>query len=466
MILPFMLALLALVSLLPIVSPLLRGGRYAPARANFDQAVYRDQLHELDRDITRGLITPIEADAARLEIQRRLLAADKQPAAAPRLSPSPMTAAIVFFVIAAGTISSYLWLGRPSLPDVPFSARKAEIAQDHGATSLMRSASALAAKLKQNPSDPQSWLLYARTLAMMNQFDGAEAAYRHAIDLGGADPDVLGAHAEMLVMQAGGTVTPAAEAAFQQVLKIEPSNGLARYYMAIAALQAGEPRKTIDGLQALLAELPSNSPLRGRLGMKVAEAARAAGIPIPELAKGTQPTQAVAPVAGQRGGATADTANMTDEQRQAMIRGMVARLAGEQAANPSNLEGWLRLGRAYAVLNDPESAADAFDKASALKPNDTSIQLQEVRALLSSHEPAARLPPRVIGLLKHVETTDPGQPMVLWYLGIAAAQDAHPDEARRYWSTLLTKVPAGSEDAKMIQSALDKLARGKPALGG
>jgi cytochrome c-type biogenesis protein CcmH len=277
---------------------------------------------------------------------------------------------------------------------------------------------------------------------------------------------VLGAHAEMLVMQAGGTVTPAAEAAFQQVLKIEPSNGLARYYMAIAALQAGEPRKTIDGLQALLAELPSNSPLRGRLGMKVAEAARAAGIPIPELAKGTQPTQAVAPVAGQRGGATADTANMTDEQRQAMIRGMVARLAGEQAANPSNLEGWLRLGRAYAVLNDPESAADAFDKASALKPNDTSIQLQEVRALLSSHEPADRLPPRVIGLLKHVETTDPGQPMVLWYLGIAAAQDAHPDEARRYWSTLLTKVPPGSEDAKMIQSALDRLSRGKPALGG
>jgi cytochrome c-type biogenesis protein CcmH len=94
----------------------------------------------------------------------------------------------------------------------------------------MRSASALAAKLKQNPSDAQSWLLYARTLTMMNQFDGAEAAYRHAIDLGGADPDVLGAHAEMLVMQAGGTVTPAAEAAFQQVLKIEPSNGLARYY--------------------------------------------------------------------------------------------------------------------------------------------------------------------------------------------------------------------------------------------
>jgi cytochrome c-type biogenesis protein CcmH/NrfG len=72
----------------------------------------------------------------------------------------------------------------------------------------------------------------------------------------------------------------------------------------------------------------------------------------------------------------------------------------------------------------------------------------------------------VIGLLKHVEAVDPKQPMVLWYLGIAAAQDAHPDEARRYWGLLLTQMPAGSEDAKMIQSALDTLSGGKPASGG
>ncbi len=150
---------------------------------------------------------------------------------------------------------------------------------------------------------------------------------------------------------------------------------------------------------------------------------------------------------------------MTDEQRQAMIHGMVANLAAKQEANPSNLDGWMRLGRAYTVLHEADKAADAFDKAAALKPDDVSIPLQEVRALLSDHAPTDKLPPRVIGLLKHVEATDPEQPLVLWYLGIAAAQDAHPDEARRYWSQLLTKVPPGSEDAKMIQSALDTLSR-------
>lgn len=471
MILPFLLALLAFAALLPILAPLLRGSRPGPSRENFDQAVYRDQLRELDRDIARGLITELEANAARLEIQRRLLATEKQPAAPPRLSRSPVLAAVVFIFIAAGSVSSYLWLGNPGLPDDPFSARKAELAQTRGPSSLQQAADTLAAKLKQNPSDAQGWALYGRTLAMLSQWNDAEDAYRHAIDLGQADPDTLGDHAEIMVMQAGGTVTPAAEAAFQQILQADPTSGIARYYLAVAAMQAGEPRKAIDGLQALLAELPANSPLRGQLGQKVAEAAHAAGIPVPDLAQGTAPAQdsaqaAPAPAPGPDAKAMADAANMPDEQRQAMIRGMVANLAAKQEADPSNLDGWMRLGGAYTVLHQPDKAADAYDKAAALKPGDVSIPLQAVRALLSDHAPSDKLPPRVIGLLKRVEAADPEQPLVLWYLGIAAAQDAHPDDARRYWSQLLTTIPPGSEDAKMIQAALDTLTRTKTAPGG
>jgi cytochrome c-type biogenesis protein CcmH len=148
---------------------------------------------------------------------------------------------------------------------------------------------------------------------------------------------------------------------------------------------------------------------------------------------------------------------MTNEQRQAMVRGMVANLAAKQEADPSNLDGWLRLARAYVVLHEPEKAAEAYDKAARLRPGDVSIPLQEVRALLSDRPPTEKLPPRVIDLLKRVEVTDADQPLVLWYLGMAAAQDAHADEARRYWTRLLTKVPEGSDDAKMIQSAIDAI---------
>jgi len=113
-------------------------------------------------------------------------------------------------------------------------------------------------------------------------------------------------------------------------------------------------------------------------------------------------------------------------------------------------------------LHELDKAADAYERAAALKPDDVSIPLHEVQALLSDHVPSDKLPPRVIGLLKHVEAADPEQPLVLWYLGMAAVQEAHPDEARRYWGQLLTKLPSGSEDAQMIQSALDTLSRGRP----
>ena len=476
MILPLLLALLAFGALLPIVAPLLRGNRPAPSRASFDQAVYRDQLHELERDIARGLITPAEADSARLEVQRRLLAADRVPAAAARLSRSPVLAAMVFLVIAAGSVSSYLWLGAPGLPDEPYAARRDELAANNSQASLQQATAALAAKLKQDPSNAQGWLLYGRSLAMLSDWDKAEDAFRHAIELGQTSPAVLGDHAEIMVMQAGGTVTPAAEAALRQVLKADPSSGIAQYYLAIAAMQAGEPRRAIDGLQALLAQLPADSPARQQLGQKVAEAAQAAGIAVPALAQGTpsaagpRGAAAAAPGTGSATGpdakAVADAANMSDGQRQAMIRGMVAQLAAKQQADPANLDGWLRLGRAYAVLHDPDKAADAFDKAAGLKPDDVSIPLQEVRALLNDHAPTDKLTPRVIDLLKRVETADPEQPLALWYLGMAAAQDARPDDARRYWSTLLTKVPPGSDDARVIQSALDTLSRQKAAPGG
>jgi cytochrome c-type biogenesis protein CcmH len=151
---------------------------------------------------------------------------------------------------------------------------------------------------------------------------------------------------------------------------------------------------------------------------------------------------------------------MTDEQRQTMVRGMVANLAAKQAADPANLDGWLRLGRAYAVLHESENAAEAYDKAAHLRPDDVSIKLQEVRALLGDHAPTDKLPPRVIDLLNQIEVTAPDQPLVLWYLGIAAAEGAHADEAQRYWGKLLAKVPAGGDDAKMIRSAIEALSKG------
>jgi cytochrome c-type biogenesis protein CcmH len=458
LILSFLIAALAFVTLLAIAAPLLRGNRPAPDRASFDQAVYRDQLQELDRDIARGLLTAQDAAASRLEIQRRLLATERMGGAPARLSRSPILAGAVFVVLTAGSVGLYLTIGAPGLPDVPFAERQPENGgQDR--LGMQQAADQLAAKLQANPSDAQGWLLFARTESMLNRWSQAADAFHHAMVLGQNGPDVTAPYAESLVMAAGGTVTPAAEAAFRQVLTADPSSAVSRYYLAIAAAQAGEPLKTIAMLQALLADMPGNSPLRDQIGQRIKDAAEAAHVPVPELAKGS-----AAP--GPDANAVAAAADMTPEQRQAMINGMVAQLAAKQAADPGNLDGWMRLGRAYTVLHETDKAADAFDKAAALKPDDPAIPVQAVQALMQDHKPTDPIPPRVVGLLKKLEVTDPTEPTVLWFLGLAAMQTRDVGSAKRYWGTLLTELPKPSEDATAVQAALDALGKVSAGSGG
>src|SRR5690349_10238537 len=224
----------------------MRSNRPIPTRASYDQAVYKDQLKELERDIARGLLTAAEAENARLEIQRRLLAADRLPTASVRLARSPVLAAVLLAFVTGGGLAFYLWIGQPGVSDVPFAERKAELAQEDQQLPLRQAAERLAAKLKQNPSDAVGWVLYSRSLALLGDWDKAEDAYSHAVALGRNGPDVAVARAEMLVMQTGGTITPAAETVFRDVLKADPSNPVARYYLAVALLQAGEPKHAID----------------------------------------------------------------------------------------------------------------------------------------------------------------------------------------------------------------------------
>lgn len=488
----FLLALLAFLAILPIVLPLLNNGRPVAERAAFDQAVYRDQLRELEREIERGLLTPGDAEASRLEIQRRLLAADRRQARAARLTRSPLLAAAVLLFVGGGAIGTYLLLGSPGLPDEPFADRPP--AQHGDDTAQMRNAvEALAKRLQQNPNDGAGWLLFARSLSTMGDYNRALVAYEQAIKLGQNSPDVQADHAEMMVLKADGMVTPAAEQAFKAVLMAAPNNAAARYYLALARMQAGEPKHAIQGFQALLAILPSDSPLRGQIGGEIAQAAKQAGIPVPALEKGAGPTAQLAddadkpadtaaagggsagqPAAGPSaagpstpGPSTADmaaAANMTDAQRQAMIRGMVAKLAASQAADPNNFDGWMRLGRAYMVLQETDKAEDAYARARALRPNDITVPEAEAQALMTGYKPGQKLPPRAVHLFQEVLAKDPERPAALWYLGLAAAMDGDKATARQHWTALHDLLPANSPERKMVENALATLP--KPADGG
>jgi cytochrome c-type biogenesis protein CcmH len=145
---------------------------------------------------------------------------------------------------------------------------------------------------------------------------------------------------------------------------------------------------------------------------------------------------------------------MSPQDREAMIRGMVANLAQRLEANPDDAEGWLRLARAYTVLKEPEKAADAFGHAAKLKPDDTGILVSEVQAMLADRKPEDAIPGPALDLLHRIEAKQPDQPAALWYLGLAAAQARHPDAAAAYWRRLLPLLPPDSDEHKMVTAAL------------
>ncbi len=453
-------AALLLLVLAGISLPLLFSAKSLPERAQYDRAVYRDQLREVERDVARGVLNPAEAAAARLEIQRRLLAVTTDKDWSIRgsgRSPIMAAAAAIFVIASAGGL--YWRLGAPGLPDAPFANRPPSQAAASDAEAphvdMRAAAESLEKKLAADPSSAERWVLYARTVSMMNDWDKARNAYKHAIDLGDTSADVFAGFGEMLVMASQGIVDPEARKAFTSALKSDSANDVARYYLGLADAQAGDVRKAIAAWLALAADVPEDSPMREAIARGIADAARSGGIEAPPLPKGQppQPKTTNGPSPDQIDAA----ADLPPAERDKMIGGMIEKLATRLQSEPGDIDGWLRLGRAYAVQGQSEKAVDAYDRAARLRPEDPTIKLQAVGALLSQLQASDPLPARAVAMLRDVAAVAPGAPEVLWYLGIVAARDGKTEEARQNWTRLLGSLTEGGEDYKMVKAALAEL---------
>jgi len=371
--------------------------RHGPAsRETYNLAVYRDQLAEVERDLARGVLAAEHAEAARAEIARRILAlkpaeAETGPTGQARrlkargtLSRAALTAAILLLPVAAGLL--YWRLGSPALPDQPFADRSA------AATSLVHldmneALARLGAHLKEHPDDLTGWRLLARAELGLGHYTEAAEAYRHAADLSGHRADISGDWGEAQVLVAGGTVTPAARAAFEAGLRDPETAPRSRYYLALAQMQQGEVKGALAAWVDLAAEAPADADWLPLVRQRIAEAASTLGIDPATLKSATTGPNEAAVAAAAKAAASA-----SPEERQAMILAMVGKLAARLESQPDDVEGWARLGRSYMVLNQPEKAREAYVRALKLKPEDPRLAqaLAEARAAAGKTETPAQ----------------------------------------------------------------------------
>jgi cytochrome c-type biogenesis protein CcmH len=369
----------------------------APRRADYDLRIYRDQLGEVKRDCERGLLSDDQAEAATVEIQRRILSAADEadasdPSASHPLSARVVVAAAVTAPLAA--VAFYMSLGQPSQPDLPFADRPQarQMAQNApgphagGTAQGMQSGQMdqmvgrLAERLLKNPDDVEGWILLGRSYVNLNRFDDAVNAFRRAYEASGKHPGVAADLGEVLITRAEGLINAEAQQLFTDALAADPRTVKARYYLGAAKAQAGDMEGALAAWVDLVAVSPPTVPwlpaVREQIGvaskqlgfdpatLEPSAAAAALGPPTGEPA--SEPASAAAPAAGPSRDDVKAAQEMSPEDRAQMIRGMVERLADRLKDNPNDRQGWLRLGRAYQVLGDEEKARDALARAEAL----------------------------------------------------------------------------------------------------
>ena len=336
----FVFALMTVAAIFAVLLPLGRSAR-APNQGS-EVAVYKDQLAEIERDLGAGLIAAPEAEAARVEISRRLLAAaGSEPVLEPKSSLKWRRAAAVLALIGLPlvAIGVYMPLGSPRLQDFPLAQR-----ESGAGSGMARSLETLVVQVEQhlekNPTDGRGWNVLAPVLERLGRFDDAVRAYRNSLTYNGESAERRANLGEAIAAAASGVVTAEAKAEFERAHALDADDPKANYFLGLAAEQDGRKDEAANMWRALLAKAPADAPWRPLVQSSLAR-----------VGGGTMPALSDETIAASK--------DMTEGDRNAMVRGMVERLATRLKQNGDDVDGWLRLVRAYLVMGDRDKAVGA-----------------------------------------------------------------------------------------------------------
>ncbi len=215
----------------------------------------------------------------------------------------------------------------------------------------------LRAAVAKRPDDRTGWELLAKNEAQLGNFVGAYKAQAHLIALKGdaAQSDDYSTLATMLILAAGGFVSPEAETALTRSLQLDRTNGTARYYAGLLYAQTGRPDLAFQAWKALLDQGPADAPWIAPIRAQIEDAAALAGIrySLPPEGGAPGPTAADVAAAGQ----------MSADDRQAMIRTMVEGLNDRLAKDGGPASDWARLITALGVLGETDRAKAIYTEA-------------------------------------------------------------------------------------------------------
>ncbi|MDB4125480.1 c-type cytochrome biogenesis protein CcmI [Amylibacter sp.] len=346
--------------------------------ASKDLLIYKDQLIEVEKDLEKGILNKIESDAARIEVSRRILLADKRSKSENTITKDPkilsrLVTATIFLFILIGTFSTYAYIGNPTLKDMPLKSRLAQAQENRSNRISQENAellvpdenieapddyldlvSKLRSAMQDRPNDMQGLRLLALHEFRLGKYRSARKAHTQIINILGnkATAKDFVDFAEVMIVATNGYVSPKAETTLRRALELTPNDGRARYYSGLSMAQNGRPDVALRLWENLLNEGPENAPWIPLIKDQIIDIARLAGVNLSE-------DQLPGPNSEQIDSAK----NMSDQERMEMIQGMVTSLSNRLATEGGSVNEWARLIRALGVLGETTSASNTWKEA-------------------------------------------------------------------------------------------------------
>jgi len=255
-------------ALLFVVPPLFLRKKNAAdiERRTVNITIYKNQLEELDTDLTAGDISQEQFDKSRQEIERRLLedttAVEKVVG---KLGRRVSTATAVVAVVAVPLMAVLLYgkLGNPEAINPQVRMAQPE-SSPHGdetdmAQQIEMMVSQLSQRLQENPQDIEGWVMLGRSMSVLGRYDEAMMAYERAVQFAGDDASVLTDYADAIAMATGESLEGRPMELLLQALSIDPNNQKALWLAGTGLFERGDFAGAIEHWSHLRDMLPPGS---------------------------------------------------------------------------------------------------------------------------------------------------------------------------------------------------------------
>ena len=371
-------ALFLLATLIAIIVPIIS------ARTNgsdeYNAVIYYDQLNEIERDLNRGVLSTVDGEALKAEIEKRLETNEKNvEAAATNIQKKSSTRTpIVMAILIAGIIpfmsyGLYFYLGSPEKKDLPFVKRKIVSSVDTANVKMNNLVETLRERLYQDPNQLKGWILLGKSLVSLNRFDDASKAFKRALEIAPNRAEIASSVAETGFMAKDGKFNREVRYFFKMAQKLNPREHKALYYLGLDSLMTQKYSAAIQYWVDLISVSPIGAPWLDSVRERLMVASKAGQLEISSFTSRLEPIQQRSNNAQQspEPNPTQEdikSANdMSEKERENFIRSMVEQLAERLKSNPEDLNGWRRLARSYRVLGEMQKAAIADRRVKELE---------------------------------------------------------------------------------------------------